>query len=117
MKALKLIFLSVLFVGCSTTSNIVPIGKDTFLISKEQTTGFQGLGTMKADIIGEANKYCSSQGKVMEIVSTSDSQPPFILGNYPRSEINFMCLSTNDSEHVRPRLTKSPDKTITIINK
>jgi len=89
MQKLKLIFLSVLFVGCSTTSNIVPIGKDTFLISKEQATGFQGLGTMKADIIGEANKYCSSQGKVMEIVSTSDSQPPFVLGNYPRSEINF----------------------------
>jgi S1-C subfamily serine protease len=40
-------------------------------------------------------------------VSTHETQPPYILGNYPRAEIQFMCLDPNDPELSRPKLKKA----------
>ena len=82
------------------------MGKDTYMIAKQQATGFPGLGNMKAEIIAEGNSFCRNQQKEFQIVSTNETQAPYILGNYPRSEINFMCISGTDSEHQRPKLPK-----------
>ena len=88
------------------------MGRDTYLIAKQQATGFPGLGNMKAEIIGEASRHCAGLGKELQIVSTQETQPPYILGNYPRSEITFMCLMAGDPELQRPKLTKTPDTVI-----
>ena len=98
--------------GCASHTGVVPMGKDTFMIAKQQATGFPGLGNMKAEIISEGSVYCSSQGKEFQIVSTHETQPSYILGNYPRSEIQFMCIAKGDPEHQRPKLVKTPDTVI-----
>ena len=90
------------------------MGKDTYMIAKQQATGFPGLGNMKAEIIGEASRHCVGLGKELQVVSTQETQPPYILGNYPRSEIQFMCLSAGDPELRRPKLEKKPDTVIEI---
>jgi hypothetical protein len=90
------------------------MGKDTYMIAKQQATGFPGLGNMKAEIIGEASRYCASISKQFQVVSTHETQPPYVLGNYPRAEIQFMCLSEGDRELQRPRLQKTPDTVIEI---
>jgi hypothetical protein len=77
--------------GCAATSNITPMGRDTFLMTKQAATGFPGLGNMKAEVLTEANAYCAQSKKTMEVVNTSESRPPFILGNYPRVEVQFTC--------------------------
>ena len=100
--------------ACASHTGIVPMGRDTFMIAKQQATGFPGLGNMKAEIIAEASQYCVAQGKEFQIVSTQETQPPYILGNYPRSEIQFMCLSAGDRELQRPKLQKTPDTVIEI---
>ena len=82
------------------------------MLAKQQATGFPGLGNMKAEIIGEGSRYCAGLGKQFQIVSTHETQPPYILGNYPRSEIQFMCLVAGDPELQRPRLQKTPDTVI-----
>jgi hypothetical protein len=92
------------------------MGKDTFMIAKQQATGFPGLGNMKAEIIGEASRHCAGLGKELQVVSTQESQPPYILGNYPRSEIQFMCLTEGDRELGRPKLQKAPDTVIEVRN-
>ena len=102
----------VTLIGCASHTGVIPMGKDTFMIAKQQATGFPGLGNMKAEIIGEGSMYCSGQGKEFQIVSTHETQPPYILGNYPRSEIQFMCIAKGDPEHQRPKLVKTPDTVI-----
>lgn len=107
-----LIVVSIAAFGCASHTGVVPMGQDTYMIAKQQATGFPGLGNMKAEIIGEASRHCSGIGKEVQITSTQETQPPYILGNYPRSEIQFMCLAPGDRELQRPKLQKVPDTVI-----
>ena len=78
--------------ACASHTGVVPMGKDTYMIAKQQATGFPGLGNIKAEIIAEGTRYCAGLGKNFQIVSMQETQPPYVLGNYPRAEIQFMCL-------------------------
>lgn len=51
------------------------------------------MGTLKAEAIGEAGQFCGAKGRSMEMVSENDAQPPYILGNFPKTEIIFRCAS------------------------
>lgn len=106
--ALLLLLLS----GCASNSGVVPIGKDTFLVSRQAATGFTGMGTLKADAIREANAYCVSQKKIVQVVHTEDAHPPFVLGNFPKTEVQFMCLDASDPDVTRPKMHKDPDVVI-----
>ena len=103
-----------LLVACASHAGVVALGNDQFMIAKQQATGFPGLGNMKAEIIVEASQHCAGLGKEIQIVSTQETQPPYILGNYPRSEIQFMCLAAGDRELQRPKLQKTPDTVIEV---
>jgi hypothetical protein len=104
-----------LLIGCtSTTTGVVPMGRDTYMIAKEQGSGFPGLGTMKGEIITEAVQFCQKQGKEFQLTATKETQPPYILGNYPRSEIEFMCLKDGDKELQRPKLQPVPNTVIQV---
>jgi len=63
------------------------------MVAKQQATGFPGLGNMKAEIIVEASTHCAGMGKEFQLTSAQETQPPYILGNYPRSEIQFKCVT------------------------
>ena len=103
-----------LLAGCASNTGIVPMGRDTYMIAKQQGTGFPGLGSMKAEIITEAVQFCEKQGKEFQLTATKETQPPYILGNYPRSEIEFMCLKDGDKELQRPRLQPVPNTIIQV---
>ena len=96
--------------GCASYTGIVSTGRDTYLIAKQQATGFPGLGNMKAEIIGEALRHCETLGKELNIVSTNETQPPYILGNYPRSEIQFRCEAKANPDVSRPKILKPPSR-------
>lgn len=113
-KVLTICIASLTISSCASHTGIVQMGQDTYMIAKQQATGFPGLGNMKAEIIGEASLYCSQYNKQLQIVSTQESQPPYILGNYPRSEIQFMCLTQGDSELHRPKLKQTPNTLIEV---
>ena len=84
------------------------------MIANQAATGFSGLGSLKADAIREATSFCSTKGKEMQLLHTTDSQPPYILGNFPRSEIQFACLGKDDPDYARTRLQKEPDSVVQI---
>lgn len=90
--------------GCASNSGVVRIGPDTYMVSRQAATGFMGLAKIKAKAFGEANAYCDKQGRIAQVTHTRDSSPPYILGNYPRSEIEFMCLRPGDPESGRPKV-------------
>jgi hypothetical protein len=103
-KIKKLIYLFVMAVfigGCASNSGVVPIGKDTYMVSRQAATGFSGSGPLKAKAFQEASQYCESQGKELRAVSTSEIHPLYIFANFPRVKIKFMCLDANDPRLIR----------------
>jgi hypothetical protein len=90
--------------GCASNSGVVPIGQDTYMVSRQAATSFGGSGTLKAEAFQEANQYCASQGKKLQVMSTQEAQPPYLFGNFPKAEVQFMCLDKGDVELGRPKL-------------
>jgi hypothetical protein len=76
--------------GCANTSGVVPLGGDTFLISRSEK-GFDVTGSaVKADAIKEANTYCVSLGKSFQIVRVSQKDMvPFT--SDAQAELEFQC--------------------------
>ena len=110
MKKSLIVFLLFAVCACASHTGVVPMAENTYMIAKQQATGFPGLGNMKAEIIAEGTRYCAGLGKKFLIISTQETQPPYILGNYPRVEIQFMCLAADDTELQRHKLQKTPEK-------
>ena len=55
--------------GCSSTG-IVPMDKDTFMVSKRSAQiGLGAADGAKADVYREANEFCAKQNKKVETVS------------------------------------------------
>jgi hypothetical protein len=101
-----------MLVGCASNSGVVPIGPDTFMVSRQAATGFSGLGNLKAEALREAEEFCAGKGKTMQIVNSTESQPPYIFGNFPKAEVQFMCLDAGDPELARPKMRKEADVVI-----
>ena len=68
----------------------------------------------KAEAFQEASQYCAKLGKSLQVISTHEASPPYILGNFPKAEIQFMCLDAKDAELNRPKLRKEADTVIEI---
>jgi hypothetical protein len=45
----------------------------------------------------------------MKVVRTDEAQPPYVAANFPKAEVQFMCLDPGDPELTRPKLRKEPD--------
>jgi hypothetical protein len=88
-----LLLSAIMLAGCASHTGVTPNGRDGYLIAKQAATGFPGLGNLKAEAMSEANDYCRSQGRDFQIVSAKETQPPYVMGNYPRTEIEFRCIT------------------------
>ena len=91
MKKLILVF-ALALTGCASNSGVVAMGPDMFFVSRQAATGFSGSGTLKAEAMSEAGKFCSGRGKTATVTSEKEAQPPFIFGNFPKAEITFKCV-------------------------
>jgi hypothetical protein len=78
--------------GCAANPGIAPMGPDTYLVTRQAATGFSGAGDLKVEALREANQHCTSLGREMHMVTATESQPPYLLGRYPRAEVQFKCL-------------------------
>lgn len=81
-----------LLTGCAANSGIVPMGNNTYMVSRQAPTGFHGMGTLKADAMREAYEQCRKSDKQLEVIETVDAKPPYLFGNFPKIEIRFKCL-------------------------
>jgi len=102
----------IVLAGCAINTGVVPIGQDTFMVSRQAATGFSGLGDLKGEAFREANQYCLDQRKSVQVLHTSESSPPYIFGNFPKAVVQFRCLDANDSELKKLKLTKDVDTVI-----
>lgn len=98
-------------VACTSTTGVVPIGQDTYMIGSQGKSpgGFSG-SEAKVLAFAEAQKFCSTRGKSVQIINTQQSDMSF--GKNATAEIQFLCLSEGDPELGRPRLERVPDQVI-----
>lgn len=91
----------VLFITACASSGPVPIGRDTYMITKQSSTGFHSGASVKADIYREANDFCIKQGLQFQPVkdNTKDGMPGYAFAN---AEVVFRCLVDGDREINRP---------------
>ncbi len=68
------------------------MGNDTYMVSRQAASGFSGMGTLKADAMKEAYQQCQLTGKRVELIEAIDAKPPYIFGNFPKTEIRFKCV-------------------------
>jgi S1-C subfamily serine protease len=83
------------------------------MVARQAATGFSGSGNLKAEALREADDYCTAQKKTLKVIASKEAQPPFILGNFPKAEVQFACLDPNDPELSRPRITDGPSQSPT----
>lgn len=91
LTAAAVLTLLALTAACAINSGVVPAGGETYLVSRQAATGFTGLGKLKAEALREAEAFCRQRGKTMVVLSSDESEPPYIFGNFPRVEVKFAC--------------------------
>jgi hypothetical protein len=104
------IIVFVVFVAsCVSTTDIVPVGKDSYLISGRANGGLNaGKGTIQAT--QKANAYCATQHKLMIIRRVDTSGNAAVFGE--SANLYFSCVDETDPEYVRPNLKKDPTTVI-----
>lgn len=111
MKIAYLLPTAAFLTGCATQTGIVPIGTDTYMVSRQGYVVTQSVVAIKADAYKEAAAFCRQEGKEFQVVNTSSAEG--IPGRrLPTAEIQFMCLAKGDRELARPKLKAAPDLVI-----
>jgi hypothetical protein len=86
--------------GCAHTSAVVPMGKDSFMVS-----GWSGMVEPSGAVAEKANAYCEANGKHMIVRHVTDQQTG--LGDM-RDKLIFSCVTDSDPEYQRPNLRNDP---------
>lgn len=89
MKKLSIVFV-VLIVGCASTTGVVSMGKDAYMIAREDNSPAASLGAIKASTFKEAGAFCSGQGKTMQVTKENDTPRSF--GQFPQTTLQFTCV-------------------------
>ena len=84
-------FAFLLICSCASNSGVIPVGKNKYMISKQAATGFSA-GDQLPEIVAQASQYCESINKNFELIKVYQNPGPYILGNFPKSDVQFMCL-------------------------
>ncbi len=90
---LKWLILVLFLTSCAQNSGIIPMGGDTYMVSRQAATGFSGMGTLKAEAMKEAYTQCRKSNKIVQVIEAVDAKPPYIFGNFPKTEIRFKCVA------------------------
>jgi len=100
--------------GCATSSGVTPLGEDTFSISRNGAGFWSSTAQVKAEALKDAESYCVSKGRKLQVVRTDQHEMSGRPGDFPGAEVQFMCLNSNDPELNRPKLRKEANAVIEI---
>lgn len=106
-RALSLLSLLPLFIFVSCSSGVVPMGRDTYMISGS-SPGLIGTGTVRAKLLKQADAWCRSQGLVMVPLNYSGSDA-VVGGQWANSEVIFRAVPPSDAENIRMRYERGAD--------
>lgn len=81
--------------------------KDIYRIYHRASTGFVSIQSIRKAAEQRAEDFARRQGKTIIVLGEQTSQPPYILGNFPRIEIVFALA---DPAHRESPTTRQGDK-------
>jgi hypothetical protein len=87
--------------GCVQTSNVIPTGKQTYMVSVVGNIGYDPT----PHAVEKANEYCSSHGLVATVTELQHTEFPRIT-----TQVQFTCT---DAEHQKPSVLR-PDNGVSI---
>jgi hypothetical protein len=96
---MKLIFCQIILtlsvVACTSTSGVIPDGRDSYRIVHTGDTGFTNSNTLQKNAYGEASKFCRDKGKVVETkhLESKQARP---MGGWPEATLIFRCITRNE---------------------
>lgn len=94
MKVKQYLFLvasSLLIVGCTTKSEIMPTGKGTYTLFKGDAGPLSSLGELRRDAYRDVSAYCAKENKKFHVIRTDAT--PRAIGSFPEIEIQFECIN------------------------
>jgi hypothetical protein len=113
MKAIRkqyraALVLTAIMVGGCATSEIIPMGTDTYMISQTSAGGmFTNMSSLKSEVIKRANAFADSKGKVA-IPLAAHTIPP-APGQMPNFEYQFRLVDRDDARATGAALIPRPD--------
>ena len=98
MRISLLIIFIMIASSCTSTSGVIPMGDNKYLISRSEK-GFDTTGSaVKADAIREANTFCVGKNMTLNVIEqTQRDMVPF--KSDAQAEITFTCT---------PKINKTP---------
>jgi hypothetical protein len=85
------------FDGESVTISDPTPGSEAYRVFHHAASGFVSVQSVRVSAEKRATEFCDRDGKAMKALSETTSQPPHILGNFPRIEIVFECVDRSTS--------------------
>lgn len=84
-----IIVIAIFLAGCARSS-VVPVGEDTYVLSRAQ----KGFGTtaVREDALEEARNYCNSRGKSFELLGVDEKEMVIFTAD-PEAQVSFKCIS------------------------
>lgn len=64
---------------------------DTYRIYDRAASGFVSIGATREGLEDRARKFCEDKEMALHVLESEQSNPPYILGNFPRMELIFVC--------------------------
>jgi hypothetical protein len=74
--------------GCALTSEVVPFGSDTYIVSVDDPWGERSPGYLTVKAAQAANAHCKKIGRKMDVVTKKE-----VSGEKPSSTLTFSCNS------------------------
>jgi hypothetical protein len=101
----QIFIIALMLAGCVGASEIVPMGKDSYLVTGHATGGWNA-GKGMIDATKQANAYCAKQQRYMIVRRTDNAGNAGFGGE--SSQLIFSCVTADDPEYARPNLRKDP---------
>lgn len=77
--------------GCSTVSEVVPTGKDSYMVGSTARGGFTGDAEVKSLAVKRANEFCAAKGLRAQVTGSQSSGTQ---GWTPQNaEVQFTCVA------------------------
>jgi hypothetical protein len=67
------------------------MGKDTYMVAREDNGPAASLGAIKAETLKDASAFCGAKGQTFEVIHSNDVPRSF--GQFPQTQLQFRCTS------------------------
>jgi hypothetical protein len=88
---LLVVIMLAIMAGCAGATHVVPTGADTYMVASHGTMGWSSGSAQKAAAFEEAGAYCKGLGKVIQVISATDSGNGGF-GKISSGEVQFKCV-------------------------